>query len=235
VLALLEDLTRLEAEAQSMKLVALGRLTANIAHEIRNPLSAITHAADLMMEEKRAESRERLARIIRDNALRLDRMVKDVLELNRRDRVQVETIVLPAFLATFVEDFLRDEKLPADAVALEVESDISVQFDRVHLHQILWNLVRNAWRYGSKGSRSVQIKLERAGARVELQILDDGPGVPPECRAQLFEPFFTTDSTGTGLGLYISRELAGANGAQLDYQPRPNGSAFKLHWQGVKS
>lgn len=234
VLAFLEDLSALEAEAQAVKLVALGRLTANIAHEIRNPLSAITHAADLMMEEKRAESRERLARIIRDNALRLDRMVKDVLELNRRDRVQAEEIALDGFLATFIDDFGRNENLSSDAIALQGQSGLSVQFDRVHLHQILWNLVRNGWRFGSQRPGSVVIRRLSVGPRVELQVLDDGPGVPAEIRSQLFEPFFTTDSRGTGLGLYISRELAAANGAQLDYQPATVGSVFRLHWQGAK-
>lgn len=233
-LVFLEDLSALEAEAQAVKLVALGRLTANIAHEIRNPLSAITHAADLMMEEKRAESRERLARIIRDNALRLDRMVKDVLELNRRDRVQTEDIALDSFLATFLDDFVRNENLSSDAITLEGQSGLSVQFDRVHLHQILWNLVRNGWRYGSQRPGSVAIRRVSVGARVELQVADDGPGVPIEIRSQLFEPFFTTDSRGTGLGLYISRELASANGAQLDYQPAADGSVFRLYWQGAK-
>ncbi len=233
-LIFLEDLSTLEAEAQADKLVALGRLTANIAHEIRNPLSAITHAADLMMEEKRAESRERLARIIRDNALRLDRMVKDVLELNRRDRMQSEEIALDSFLATFIDDFVRNENLSSDAIALQGQSGLSVQFDRVHLHQILWNLVRNGWRYGAKQPGSVVIRRVSVGSRVELQVIDDGPGIPAEVRPQLFEPFFTTDSRGTGLGLYISRELASANGAQLDYQPAGVGSVFRLYWQGAK-
>lgn len=233
-LVFLEDLSALEAEAQSVKLVALGRLTANIAHEIRNPLSAITHGADLMMEEKRAESRERLARIIRDNALRLDRMVKDVLELNRRDRVQTEEIALDSFLATFLDDYVRNENLSSDAIALQGQSGLSVQFDRVHLHQILWNLVRNGWRFGSQRPGSVVIRRLSVGTRVELLVVDDGPGVPAEIRAQLFEPFFTTDSRGTGLGLYISRELASANGAQLDYQPAAAGSVFRLYWQGAK-
>jgi two-component system sensor histidine kinase PilS (NtrC family) len=234
VLVFLEDLSRLEAEAQKVKLVALGRLTANIAHEIRNPLSAITHATDLMLEENRAQGRERLCRIIRDNAYRLDRMVKDVLELNRRDRIVPERIELAGFLASFIEDVAHNESLPDGALRLEVVENAVVDIDRVHLHQILWNLVRNAWRHGRQAPGSVRIRLECTQSRVQLHVMDDGPGVPEALRSQLFEPFFTTDSKGTGLGLYISRELAAANGARLDYVPLAAGADFRLQWQGIR-
>jgi two-component system, NtrC family, sensor histidine kinase PilS len=224
----LEDLSRLEEAARQVKLVALGRLTANIAHEIRNPLSAITHAADLMLEENRAQGRERLARIMRDNAYRLDRMVSDVLELNRRDRVLPEAIALASFIRTFVADFAQQEDKNAEAIHIDCAADVMVNFDRVHLTQILWNLLRNAWRYAASGPEGIRIFVSKKGGRVELNVLDDGPGVPEDLRMQLFEPFFTTDSKGTGLGLYISRELAEANGARLDYLPGQAGAHFRL-------
>jgi len=228
----LEDLSKLEEQARQLKLAALGRLTANIAHEIRNPLSAITHASDLLREENRAPPRERLTRIIRDNAHRLDRMVRDIMELNRRDRAQREPIRLAGFLATFVEEFAQAEQVPSDGIAIETRVEPVLEFDRVHLNQVLWNLVRNAWRHSAKSSGSVRILVDRAGARLELHVLDDGPGVAKDLIGQLFEPFFTTFSSGTGLGLYIARELCAANGVALDYVDGKKGADFRIQWQG---
>jgi two-component system sensor histidine kinase PilS (NtrC family) len=230
----LEDISKLEDQARQLKLAALGRLTANIAHEIRNPLAAITHAAELMNEENRQPARERLTRIIRDNAGRLDRMVKDVLELNRRDRVQAEPVRLTPFLGTFLDEFAQNEQVERESFVLELDGDGVVEFDRVHLHQVLWNLVRNGWRHSLKGPGSVRIRLQRQGNRLELHVIDDGPGVAKDLQSQLFEPFFTTYSAGTGLGLYIARELCGANGAALDYVDRGAGGDFRITWQGVR-
>jgi len=228
----LEDISKLEEQARQLKLAALGRLTANIAHEIRNPLASVTHAAELLAEENRAAARDRLIRIIQDNARRLDRMVHDVLELNRRDRVQAEAVRLGTFVAAFVEEFGPSEGLPAGAVAVALNGDPVVECDRVHLHQILWNLVRNAWRHSTGKPGSVRIVVQHTGGRVELHVIDDGPGVKAELQAQLFEPFFTTFSAGTGLGLYIARELAAANGATLEYIDRAAGADFRLAWLG---
>ncbi len=230
----LEDISKLEDQARQLKLAALGRLTANIAHEIRNPLAAITHASELMSEENRQPARERLIRIIRDNAGRLDRMVKDVLELNRRDRVQPEAIRLTPFLGTFLDEFAQNEQVDREGFVLELDGDGVVEFDRVHLHQVLWNLVRNGWRHSLKGAGSVRLRLLRQGNRLELHVIDDGPGVAKDLQSQLFEPFFTTYSAGTGLGLYIARELCGANGAGLDYVDRGAGGDFRITWQGVR-
>ncbi|MCU0804025.1 MAG: ATP-binding protein [Burkholderiales bacterium] len=230
--AFLEDLSKVEEQARQLKLAALGRLTANIAHEIRNPLSAITHASDLLREENRAPPRERLTRIIRDNAHRLDRMVRDIMELNRRDRAQREPIRLAGFLATFVEEFAQAEKVPADGIVVEMRVEPVLEFDRVHLNQVLWNLVRNGWRHSARSSGSVRILVDRAGPRLELHVVDDGPGVPKDLVPQLFEPFFTTFSSGTGLGLYIARELCAANGAALDYMAGRGGADFRIQWQG---
>jgi two-component system sensor histidine kinase PilS (NtrC family) len=231
----LEDISKLEDQARQLKLAALGRLTANIAHEIRNPLAAVTHAAELLQEENRQPARERLTRIIRDNAGRLDRMVKDVLELNRRDRVHAEPIQVGPFLTTFLEEFARNEQLDRGAFALERDGDGVVEFDRIHLHQVLWNLARNAWRHSRKASGSVRLRLQRQGNRLELRVVDDGPGVAKDLQSQLFEPFFTTYSAGTGLGLYIARELCAANGATLDYVDRGPGADFRITWVGVRA
>ena len=233
-LVFLEDLSKLQEQAQQLKLAALGRLTANIAHEIRNPLSAITHAGDLLVEENRAAGRERLVRIIRDNAARLDRMVQDVLELSRRDRVQPEPIRLRSFLLGFVEDFAQNEDIATETFVLDVPEDVQVEFDRVHLNQVLWNLVRNAWRHCRRQAGSVRLRVEGRPGRVELHIADDGAGVPRELQAQLFEPFFTTFSGGTGLGLYIARELCAANGASLEYLDRGTEADFRILWRAAQ-
>ena len=224
-LVFLEDLSRLQEQAQQMKLAALGRLTANIAHEIRNPLSAISHASELLLEEQRGPSQDRLLCIIQDNSKRLDRMVRDVLELSRRDRVRPENIALASFLPSFLDEFTQNEGIPASGIALEVHDASEIVFDRVHLQQVLWNLLRNAWRHSRQHAASVRVAVNRQSNRVELRIVDDGEGVPTELRQQLFEPFFTTYSGGTGLGLYIAREMCAANAAMLEYVAPPSAQA----------
>ena len=230
-LVFLEDISRQQEQAQQLKLAALGRLTANIAHEIRNPLSAITHAGDLLREEAEGPGCDRLVRIIQDNASRLDRMVRDILELSRRDRVQPETIALKEYLWRFVEEFTQIEGLPSQAIPVDAAEDAKAEFDRAHFHQVLWNLLQNAWRHGRKHVGSVRLALLRRGTQVELHVIDDGDGVPRELQPQLFEPFFTTFPSGTGLGLYIARELCAASGAVLDYVDRPAGGDFRIVWQ----
>jgi two-component system sensor histidine kinase PilS (NtrC family) len=120
-------------------------------------------------------------------------------------------------------------------VTLDLQGDPVVDCDRVHLNQILWNLVRNAWRHSAGDPGSVRIVVLRSGGRIELHVIDDGPGVPRDLQAQLFEPFFTTFSAGTGLGLYIARELAAANRATLEYIDRGAGADFRLAWQGDRT
>lgn len=230
-IAFLEDQSRLEQEAQQLKLAALGRLTANIAHEIRNPLSAITHAGELLQEESTSQATGRLVSIIRENALRLDRMVRDVLELSRRDRGQLQTVYLAAFLESFVEQFALSERTDRAIFKVDAPDSIQVKCNVEHLHRIVWNLCRNAWRHGSKRRASVRLTVSQDSGRIELRVADDGPGVPSELEAQLFEPFFTTYSGGTGLGLFIARELCSANGAELAYVgTREGGATFRILW-----
>jgi two-component system, NtrC family, sensor histidine kinase PilS len=227
-----EDMTRSREQAQQLKLAALGRLTANIAHEIRNPLSAISHASELLAEERREPDRGRLTRIIQDNTLRLDRLVADVLQLNRRDRVSAERIGLHAWLRAFLEEFVANESIAADRITVEPFRDTWVEFDREHLRQVVWNLLRNAVRHARAGPGAVRLGARAFGDKVELSVTDNGPGVPKAIQGQLFEPFFTTDSKGTGLGLYLARELASANGALLEYVDGEPGAHFRLVCRG---
>ncbi|MBI4754570.1 MAG: PAS domain-containing protein [Betaproteobacteria bacterium] len=228
-LVYLEDLDRAQSRAQQLKLAALGRLTASIAHEIRNPLSAISHAAQLLREEKRGDMQARLTRIIDDNSRRLERMVKDVLDLGRRDRVEPEVLALDAFLPAFVEDFCLHQRVARENFAVDVAPGTTLVFDRAHIHQVLWNLLDNALRHGSGAAGAIRLRAAPFGAaRAQLRVGDDGPGIPEAARAQVFEPFYTTASKGTGLGLYIARELCEANGAALDVMPNDPGAQLRL-------
>jgi two-component system sensor histidine kinase PilS (NtrC family) len=227
----LEDLGRAQSEAQQMKLAAMGRLTASIAHEVRNPLSAINQAAQLLEEDGSvAPEGQRLLGMIRNNAKRIDRIVGEVLQLNRRDRQQPEVIPLFEFMGSLLEEIIQAEDIPGGGAVMQIPDDLLVIFDRGHLNQIVWNLVRNAWQHCQKKQGSIQIlgRPGYMGDAVIFELSDDGPGIPAELRGQIFEPFFTTRPGGTGLGLYIARELADANGAALELLPRGPGAHFRL-------
>ncbi|MCM8594170.1 PAS domain-containing sensor histidine kinase [Accumulibacter sp.] len=230
VLVFLENLGRLREQAQQIKLAALGRLTANIAHEIRNPLSAISYASELMREERRGELHERLLRIVLDNTQRLERIVSDVLELGRRDRVYREPIDLREIVPPYIEQCLINEQLPREVVDMQISGSANLCFDRAHFYQVLWNLLSNALRHSQRLPGSVRLLIADAPTehQVEIHILDDGEGVSEERREQIFEPFFTTHHRGTGLGLYIARELCDANDARLDLLASEKGANFRL-------
>ena len=218
IVVFIEDASRIRAQAQQMKLVALGRLTASIAHEIRNPLSSINHAAELLEEDtSRSISDQRLLTIIHENAHRLDRLVEEVLYLNRRDRANPEMIDLDSFLTQFIRDFCANEKKQQSQYAIFGTKSQKAYFDRSHLDQVLWNLVRNATRFASGDNGAVSISVAPSKNGIAINVHDDGPGVSTSALQHLFEPFFTTDTKGTGLGLYIARELAEVNGATLEY------------------
>ncbi len=227
----LEDLGRAQTEAQQMKLAAMGRLTASIAHEVRNPLSAINQAAQLLEEDGAvAPEGERLLSMIRNNAKRIDRIVGEVLQLNRRDRQQPEVIPFGEFIHSLTDEIVQAENIPPGGIAIDVAEELLVIFDRGHLNQIVWNLVRNAWQHCQKKERGIRIAARAGymGDAVICELADDGPGIPAELRGQIFEPFFTTRPGGTGLGLYIARELADANGAALELLPRSPGAQFRM-------
>jgi two-component system sensor histidine kinase PilS (NtrC family) len=219
IVIFIEDVGRMRQQATQMKLVALGRLTASIAHEIRNPLSSIGHAADLLKEDPgQNDDSKRLLEIVQNNVVRLDRIVKEVLLLNRRDRSQPEAIDAVPYLSNFAHEFCATEKVPDGGLDVQVRSTQRLWFDRQHLDQVLWNIGRNAWRHGKKeaGSASIVVAASPAPGRLTIDVIDDGPGVSKEALAHIFEPFFTTEAQGTGLGLYIARELCEANSARIE-------------------
>jgi two-component system, NtrC family, sensor histidine kinase PilS len=232
----ISDWSQMQTQAHQVKLAALGRLTANIAHEIRNPLSAISHATQLLQEDDTDPGTKRMLQIISDNVQRVDQIIKDVLELNRRDRTNQEVLHLENFMQDFYTQFCAVEKIPETGFKLTlISSDTHISFDRRHLNQILWNLCKNGWRHCQKLETSLELALAMTGntKNVQIEINDDGEGIPESVRSHLFEPFFTTEKSGTGLGLYIARELADANGAKLLYKTldskNETGSQFIMH------
>jgi two-component system sensor histidine kinase PilS (NtrC family) len=226
----LEDIGRLQQEAQQLKLAALGRLTANLAHEIRNPLAAISHAAELLNDELTNPGTERLLRIIGDNTQRLNRLVGEVVELGRRDRASPERINLADFLPQLLDELGLRVPDSVARIRLELPGEAVVCFDRGHLHRVVANLLDNALRHASTAAGAVRLVVQpgRTPDRLALHVIDDGPGIAAEVRNQIFEPFFTTRSSGTGLGLYIARELCEANGARLALLENAPGAHFCL-------
>jgi len=228
-LVYLTDFDEIQKQIQQLKLAALGRLTASMAHEIRNPLAAVTQAAELLKEEKRGEVQGRLVRIINDNSRRIERMVREVLALGRHDGTMVEALALAPFAAELVDEFSLQGEAERAVFAIDVAPELTLAIDRAHLHQILGNLLQNARRHCRGGPAAVRLFAVPAGARgVALHVVDDGPGIAAAERGQVFEPFYTTHPKGTGLGLYIARELAEANGATLELEDNAPGAHFVL-------
>ncbi len=217
----LEDVTAIENQAQQLKLASMGRLTASIAHEVRNPLSAIGHATSLLAEDLHTPVHLRLLKIVGDNVARVNRMVEDILQLSRKAHSHGEPLALAQLVAELKSEF--DEVHGLDGAVLDIGrvSAVAVRFDPLHLREVLLNLLGNAVRYASREPSSIRLFVVAASGRpLELHVQDDGPGISPEVRAHLFEPFYTTSSKGTGLGLYLARELCLNNEAMLDYEYR---------------
>jgi two-component system sensor histidine kinase PilS (NtrC family) len=229
-LVFVEDVGRHEQEARQVKLAALGRLTANMAHEIRNPLAAISQAAELLVDEPPGKGMERLSRIIVDNTQRLNRLVSEVVELGRRDRANPEPLDLRNFLQRLVEELALHASGAGERIAIDIPAGLEIPFDRGHFHRVLSNLLENALRYASLSPAAVCIRSEQSVAqnRLSLHVIDDGKGIDAAEREQIFEPFFTTRAVGTGLGLYIARELCEANGARLFLLENAPGAHFCL-------
>lgn len=213
-----------QAEAQSIKLASLGLLTANLAHEIRNPLSAMRQANGLLIENNAEDAiSAKLCTMIDNNIARIDKMIEEVSQLNKSDRVKKSNIALSAFLKNFIQEFIMTCPEAKNCLKVKVGGREEVLFDPMHLQQIVWNLCNNAWRHCSKkASNAITITVQTSGHdHVSLRVKDDGAGVPANIQAHLFEPFFSTQTNagGTGLGLYVARELAHANKGDLRYIP----------------
>jgi two-component system sensor histidine kinase PilS (NtrC family) len=237
VLIFLEDTSVVAEKIQQSKLAALGRLSASIAHEIRTPIGAMSHASQLLAESPHIpEEDRRLTQIIRDNAERVSNIVQNVLELSRRGTRRPERIELTRWTGEFWAEFCATQQVGTDAIRVAVSPEegtaLEISADPTQLHQILWNLCQNAITHGLKpGGEAVEIRYGRisSNGRPFIEVADRGPGVAPEDMERVFEPFFTRAARGTGLGLFLARELAQSNGATLLHEARPEGgSLFRL-------
>src|SRR4029079_6758976 len=235
VIVFLEDTEILAAKIQQSKLAGLGRLSASIAHEIRNPVGAMSHAAQLLAESASVSSEDkRLTEIIRTNGDRVRQIIENVMSMARRESSQPERLVLAPWLNGFRDEFCATMQIAPERLSISsLLGDVEVQVDPSQLRQIVWNLCENAVKYGSKDAASDTIEL-RVGrlastARPFLEVADRGPGIPAQHRERTFETFFTGHERGTGRGLFLSRELAQTNGATLLYEPRTSGgSLFRI-------
>lgn len=231
VLIFLDDTSLLSRRAEELTLSSLGRLSASIAHEIRNPLAAIRYSAQLLAESPELNSEDkRLVDIINNHCTRANDVVENILQLSRRERSRPETIDLNAWVLTFVEDYKQSNDLGQDQLrAVTHNRTIEAMVDPQHLQQVVWNLVQNALRYGRQPNQparvSVVARLAADKGPPLLEIIDRGPGIPPKVAAQIFEPFYTTHEYGTGLGLYLAKQMSEASQASLEYVPVAGGGA----------
>ena len=234
ILVFLEDASLMNARVQQSKLASLGRLSASIAHEIRNPVGAMSHAGQLLAESAvLTEDDLRLTEIIRTHAERVSHIIDNVLQLSRRESSRPERFLLEPWLRDFADEFSRTLELQEGEISVTSgAADLEVRMDPSHLRQVLWNLCDNAVKYASEtGGILVELQAGRMqrNERPYLDVRDQGLGIDESTVDKIFEPFYTARSGGTGLGLYISRELCELNRATLVYQPRESGgSIFRL-------
>ncbi|MDQ2779681.1 MAG: ATP-binding protein, partial [Pseudomonadota bacterium] len=231
---LLEDVRTLQARIRQEKLAAMGRVSAGIAHEIRNPLAAITQANALLLEDLRDAAQLQLSKIVADNAERLKRLVDDVMELSSSSPQAQRCIDGTAAVAADVADWARTAGIAlqgptASRLRIELpDRALGVSFDPEHLRRVLVNLLDNAHRHAPDGAGSIFLRLAvRDEHWVSLAVLSEGEIIGPETERLLFEPFFSTRSRGSGLGLYICRELCERHGASIDYRPRPSAERLR--------
>lgn len=225
VLLFIENTSEVAQQAQQLKLVSLGRLTASIAHEIRNPLAAISHAGELLSEQRADdEALVKLTGIIERHSSRMNAIIETILQMSRRKSVEPQVVVLASWLSTFVEEFRETKQLNADIVTLDIKAPLArVWMDAQQLHQILWNLLENALHHADLAKPTpLQVAVDIQANEVIIDVIDNGPGVCDEALKHLFEPFYSARPGGTGLGLYLARELCQANGARLSYLAAPD-------------
>lgn len=228
----IEDTGRVQQQAQHLKLASLGRLTASIAHEIRNPLGAISHASQLLAENPALdEGDQRLLGIVRNHSNRINTIINNILDMSRQLNLQLEPVTLRDFLDDCLSEYCQGH-VKSDDINIAGDRSIRVRIDPKRMMQVVINLVDNGLRYSElrTGSRKVTIQLGTLADTEQpyMDIRDYGPGIAEDQLKHLFEPFYTTEATGTGLGLYIAKELSEANRARLFYTGDENGACFRI-------
>ncbi len=236
-LIFIEDATQLTQRFQQVKLASLGRLTASIAHEIRNPLAAINHAGQLLGETSKDESEKKLTNIINTQAKRLNGIVENVLQLSRQQRGTPETISLQQWLLQFKEECIATNNLQTCQMQIKINpQDIKISFDANQLHQVMWNLCTNVINHSRLELSNIMIhiqgEIDNASNQPYIDIIDNGSGIDKKIQAHIFDPFFTTSAEGTGLGLYITKEVIESNRAKIRHiPPTDGGTCFRIYFQ----
>lgn len=233
-LAFIEDYTPVTQFAQSLKLDSLSKLTASIAHEIRNPLTAISHGAQLLSESKTVDEADSLlCTIIVSNSARVSSIIENVTEVSRRQAPKPEQLAINSWTTAYIDEYKSLHNRKVDITLRPAPATPMVRFDPQHLERVLNNLLDNALRHSGEDHGVDQARIDiisdPAGRQIYLDVVDYGLGVADKLVSRLFEPFFTTAKDGSGLGLYLCKELCEINGAGLVYQPTPAGeSAFRV-------
>ncbi|MFT5484801.1 MAG: two-component system sensor histidine kinase PilS (NtrC family) [Halieaceae bacterium] len=234
-LVFIEDYSQILAQAQQLKLASLGRLTASIAHEIRNPLSAANHATQLLGESSQLDAEDqRLTEIVLSHVKRINGIIENVLQISRREAPKPTSITMRTWIKKFMDDY---RTTAPGALNVSVQCDLSfpkILFDEMHFRQILTNLLDNAIRHASGKADGTSVQLnclpDDAVGYAAIEIVDDGDGIPLADEENIFEPFYTTVQQGSGLGLYICKDLCEINGASLDYRRGSDKlSIFSIH------
>ncbi|OOG64018.1 two-component sensor histidine kinase [Rhodanobacter sp. B04] len=235
VLIFLDDTSLLSRRAEELTLSSLGRLSASIAHEIRNPLAAIRYSAQLLAESTSMDATDqRMVEIINNHCIRLNEIIENILQLSRRERSRPETLDLGHWAQAFVEEYSQGNDLGIDSLRAIASNGapVAAVADPQQLQQVVWNLVQNALRYGrlpGEPARVMVVTRQGEHGVPILEVIDRGPGIAPKVAAQIFEPFYTTHEYGTGLGLYLARQMSEANQAALEYvRVAGGGSCFRL-------
>lgn len=218
---LVDDYSEIEKEQRNEKFIAMGRLSASIAHEIRNPLGAISHAGQLLAEsDDVAPGDHRLLEIINKQSARINQIIENVLDLGRPSQVNIKPIRLRAWLDRIVDDVVAEKALVTGSIHVEGDGQVTVCGDPDQLRLVILNLLQNGLRHGDKQDLPVirlDFTVDAEAGECHVKIYDNGPGVTPGDEKRIFEPFYTTSSSGNGLGLYISTRICEANNANLDY------------------
>ncbi|MBS0381529.1 MAG: two-component sensor histidine kinase [Proteobacteria bacterium] len=234
-LIFLDDTSLVSQRAEQLTLTTLGRLSASIAHEIRNPLAAIRYSAQLLAEsDKIPASDQRMIEIINNHCGRVNEIIENILQLSRRERSRPESLDLNNWAVRFVDEYKEANDIGQDSLRpLLYPRPVEALADPQHLQQVVWNLVQNGLRYGRLPDEPARVmvvaRLASDNGPPLLEVIDRGPGIPPKVAAQIFEPFFTTHQYGTGLGLYLAKQMCDANQASLEYVPvAGGGSCFRI-------
>ena len=231
-LIFLNDNNVVARRAVELSVSDLAKLSGSIAHEIRNPLAALNHASQLLEESPQIRLSEmRLIHIIQNHAKRMNGIVENILQLSRREQSHPGLVPLHTFLPEFANEFQTSQINRALDFQTAIDPEETfVLYDKSQLSQCLWKLLDNAVDHASRDNSVPQVRLalkkdEDSGFCI-ITVADNGPGISQNQLSKIFEPFYTTRKEGSGLGLYIARQLCEANQAELTVDSEPGEGAF---------